>query len=53
MAALWLALAGQDEAIDNLLASWGIAKPIETDGIARLTRVPHAALQQHQFPRAA
>ena len=55
MAALWLALAGQDqdEAIDNLLASWGVAEPIETDGIVRLPRVPHTALQQHQFPRAA
>ena len=35
MAALWLALAGQDEAIDNLFASWGIAEPIETDDAAR------------------
>jgi hypothetical protein len=26
MAALWLALAGQDEAIDNLLASWDMAR---------------------------
>jgi hypothetical protein len=25
MAALWLALAGQDEAVDNLRASWGRA----------------------------
>ena len=53
MAALWLALAGQDEAIYSLLASWRIAEPIETDGVVRLTRGPHAALQQHQFPRAA
>ena len=53
MAALWLALAGQDEAIDNLLASWGIAEPTETDGIVRSPRGPHTALQQHQFPRAA
>jgi hypothetical protein len=35
MAALWLALAGQDEAIDKLFASWGIAEPIETDDAAR------------------
>jgi hypothetical protein len=53
IAALWLAIADQDEAIDNLLVSWGIAEPIETDGIVRLPRVPHTALQQHQFPRAA
>jgi hypothetical protein len=45
MAALWLALAGQNEAIDNLLASWGITEPIETDGLVRLPCVPHTALQ--------
>jgi hypothetical protein len=49
MAALWLALAGQDEAIDNLLASWGIAEPIETNGIVRLSRVSHTALQHIIF----
>jgi hypothetical protein len=38
MAALWLALAGQDQAIDDLLASWGVAEPIETDGLVRLPR---------------
>ena len=53
MAALWLALAGQDEAIDDLLVRWGIAEPIETDGIVWLPRGTHTALQQHQFPRAA
>ena len=31
MAALWLAPADQDKAIDNLLASWGIAEPVKTD----------------------
>ncbi len=30
MAALWLTLAGQDEAIDNLVASWNIAEPLKT-----------------------
>jgi hypothetical protein len=53
MAAVWLALASQDEAIDNLLACWGIAESIGTDGIVRLPRGPHTALQQHQFTRAA
>ena len=52
MAAFWIALAGQDEAINNLLASWGIAESIETDGLVQ-SRVPRTTLQQHQFPRAA
>ena len=30
MAALWLTLAGQDEAIDNLVASWNSAEPVKT-----------------------
>jgi hypothetical protein len=33
MAASWLSLARQDEAIDNLLASWDTAKPMKTDGL--------------------
>jgi hypothetical protein len=37
MAALWLALAGQDEAIDNLFASWDIAEPVKTDGFVLLS----------------
>ena len=37
MAALWLALAGQDEAIDNLLASWNIAEPVKTGGFVLLS----------------
>ena len=37
MAALWLALAGQDEAIDNLLASWDMAEPVKTDGFVLLS----------------
>ena len=37
MAALWLALAGQDEAIDNRLASWDIAEPVKTDGFVLLS----------------
>ena len=52
MALFWLVLAREDEAINNLLASWGIAESIETDGLVR-SRVPHTTLQQHQFPRAA
>jgi hypothetical protein len=35
MAASWLSLARQDEAIDNLLASWDTAKPIKTDVLAQ------------------
>jgi hypothetical protein len=31
MAASWLSLARQDEAIDNLLANWDTTKPIKTD----------------------
>ena len=38
MAALWLALAGQDEAIDNLLASWDMAEPVKIDGFVLLSR---------------
>jgi hypothetical protein len=33
MAASWLSLARQDEAIDNLLASWDMAAPAQTDGL--------------------
>jgi hypothetical protein len=29
IAALWLGFANQDEAIDNLLASWGMAEPYQ------------------------
>src|SRR6266566_3432436 len=32
MAVSWLSLARQDEAIDNLLASWDMAAPVKTDG---------------------
>ena len=31
-ASSWLSLARQDEAIDNLLASWDAAKLVRTDG---------------------
>jgi hypothetical protein len=33
MAASWLSLARQDEAIDNLLASWDMAASVKTDGL--------------------
>jgi len=33
MAASWLSLARQDEAIDNPLASWDTANPIKLDGL--------------------
>ena len=33
MASSWLSLTRQDEAIDNLLASWAAAKPVRTDGL--------------------
>ncbi len=33
MAASWLSLARQDEAIDNLFASWDMAAPVKTDGL--------------------
>jgi hypothetical protein len=33
MAASWLSLAHQDEAIDNLLARWNTDEAIKTDGI--------------------
>ena len=32
MVASWLSLARQDEAIDNLFASWDMAAPVKTDG---------------------
>jgi hypothetical protein len=35
MAASWLSLARQDEAIDNLLADLDMAKPIKTDVLAQ------------------
>jgi len=34
MAASWLSLARQDEAMDNLLASQDTAKPVKTEGQA-------------------
>ena len=34
-AASWLSLARQDEAIDNLFASWDTDKPIREPGIGR------------------
>jgi hypothetical protein len=33
MAASWLSLARQDEAMDNLLASWEEAEPEKVDGL--------------------
>ena len=33
MAASWLSLAHQDEAIDKLFASWDTDETIETDGL--------------------
>ena len=33
MAQSWLSLAHQDDAADELLASWGIVEPIKADGI--------------------
>jgi hypothetical protein len=33
MATSWLSLARQDEATDNLLASWDTAEPVKTDGL--------------------
>jgi hypothetical protein len=54
IATLWLAFADQDEAIDNLLASWDIAEPIKTDGFVLLSPpMPPALLQHLQFPTAA
>ena len=33
MAAAWLSLARQDEAIDNLFASWDTSEAIKADGL--------------------
>jgi hypothetical protein len=38
MADSWLSLARQDEAMDNLLASWDTAAPVETDGLGLSSR---------------
>jgi hypothetical protein len=40
MAASWLALARQDEAMDDLLASWEAAKPIKNDCVLGLASDP-------------
>ena len=40
MATLWLAFARQDDAIDNLLASWDMAEPIKTDGLVLSPPMP-------------
>jgi hypothetical protein len=34
MAVSWLSLARHDEAIDHVLASWDMAAPVKTDGLA-------------------
>jgi hypothetical protein len=34
MAVSWLSLARQDEAMDDLLASWDTAEPVTTDRLA-------------------
>ena len=33
MAASWLSLARQDEAIDDLFASWDMAAPVKANGL--------------------
>jgi hypothetical protein len=33
MAVSWLSLARQDEAMDDLLASWDTAEPVKTHGL--------------------
>jgi hypothetical protein len=38
MAHSWLSLARQDEAMDNLLASWDTAAPVKTDGVGPSSR---------------
>jgi hypothetical protein len=38
MADSWLSLARQDEAMDNLLASWDTAAPVKTDGLGLSSR---------------
>jgi hypothetical protein len=40
MAISWLSLARQDEAVDNLLASWGMAKPNKPDQVFGLVSDP-------------
>jgi hypothetical protein len=43
MAASWLSLARQDEAMDHLLASWEAAKPIKNDCVLGLASDPFVA----------
>jgi hypothetical protein len=38
MAASWLSLARQDEAMDNLLASWDTDEPVKTEGLGLSSR---------------
>jgi hypothetical protein len=40
IATLWLAFARQDDAMDNLLASWDMAEPIKTDGLVLSPPMP-------------
>lgn len=40
VATSWLLLARQDEAMDDLLASWEVAKPIKSDCILGLVGDP-------------
>jgi hypothetical protein len=40
MAASWLSLARQNEAMDHLLASWEAAKPIKNDSVLGLASDP-------------
>ena len=38
LAAIWLALARHDEAMNDLLASWDMAKPVKTDRLGARPR---------------
>jgi hypothetical protein len=52
--ALWLALARQDEVINDLLASWGSAESTKNNDLVLSPPTPPALLpQRHQFPIAA
>jgi hypothetical protein len=51
MAASWLSLARQDEAMDDLLASWDTAAPVKTDGLRASISVPQTRFREPAIGR--
>ena len=51
MAHSWLSLARQDEAMDNLLASWDTDAPAKTDGLGLSSRSTNLRIREPSIGR--